>query len=101
MSESRDWIDLLERRERAAEAREALFVEQPGPSEGPDLGRAIAQARKDAGLSWEDLAERVGVSEKTLRRLEGAKREGHSLRLLQRIAEALQLHLDVGFKPRH
>lgn len=100
MSESKDWIDLLERRERAADAREALFVQQPGTPEVSHLGRAIAQARKAAGLTGEQLADRIGVSETTLRRLEGSEREGHSLRLLQRIAESLQMHLDVDFKPR-
>lgn len=96
MTDTRDWIDLLERRERAAEAREALGL-QAGETH---LGRAIASARRRAGLDVEELAERAGTSPNLLRRLEESAIDGHALHLLLRIAEVLGANLRLGFERR-
>lgn len=102
MTETRDWIDVLERREREAEARQAL-----GPSprrevrgERPHIGEALARARRAAGLSCYQLALRVGTSPALLERLEESAAEGHSLDLLLEVAEALEVDLHLEFTPR-
>jgi transcriptional regulator with XRE-family HTH domain len=99
MTDTRDWIDLLERRERAAEAREALNLE--ADEQGTDLGLALAQARRAVGVSVEELARRSGTSPGLLRRLEESVSEGHSLPLLLKVANALEMDLHVAFQPRH
>ncbi len=98
MTESKDWIDLLERRERAAEARDALLAQQAVAPEEVHLGRAITRARKISGLSLEELAEKIGTTSTTLRQLERSESSGHSLNLLKRVAEALSMQLNVGFQ---
>jgi len=98
MTDTRDWIDLLERRERAAEARAALPMEVE--EQDTDLGLALAQARRAAGLSLEELARRTGTSSTLLRRLEESPREGHSLDLLFTLADTLGMDMQVAFQPR-
>ena len=65
------------------------------------LNAAIAQriydARTKARLSQQALAERVGTKQPVIARLEDADYEGHSLSLLKRIADALDLELEVRF----
>lgn len=96
MTDTRDWIDLLERRERAAEARDALGM-QAGETH---LGRAIADARRGAGLDVEELAHLAGTSPNFLRRLEASAVELHALDLLLRIADVLGADLRLGFERR-
>jgi len=64
------------------------------------VARLIYDARTQAGLTQEELAERIGSKQPVVARLEDADYEGHSLTMLQRIAEALNLILDIRFVPR-
>lgn len=59
----------------------------------------IFAGRTGAGLSQKELAERVGTTQSVISRLEDADYGGHSLSMLQRIAEALGLRLDVSWSP--
>ena len=60
----------------------------------------IHDARTRAGLTQQELAELVGTKQPVIARLEDADYEGHSLSMLQRIAEALNRTLDIRFAPR-
>lgn len=64
------------------------------------VARLIYDARTKAGLTQEQLAERIGTKQPVIARLEDADYEGHSLTMLQRIAEALNLALDIRFVPK-
>jgi len=64
------------------------------------VARLIYDARAQAGLTQEELAERIGSKQPVIARLEDADYEGHSLTMLQRIAEALDLALDIRFVPK-
>lgn len=55
----------------------------------------IYQVRTDAGLSQVELAKLIGTSQPTIARLEDADYEGHSLSMLQRIAEALGKRIEI------
>ncbi|MEU3846944.1 helix-turn-helix domain-containing protein [Micrococcus terreus] len=58
------------------------------------LGRSLRAARREAGLTQVQLAELVGLSDRTVRDLEkGAG--GVSLAAALRTAEALGLHIEV------
>ena len=59
------------------------------------IAQMIYDARTEAGLTQAQLAELVGTSQSAIARLEDANYEGHSVRMLQKIAEALhkELHL--------
>lgn len=57
----------------------------------------IYQLRTSRGLTEAELASRVGTTQSVIARLEDADYEGHSLRMLQRIEEALGARLSVHF----
>jgi transcriptional regulator with XRE-family HTH domain len=61
------------------------------------VARLIHDARTRAGLTQAQLAQRVGTRQPVIARLEDADYEGHSLTTLERIAEALNLALDIRF----
>jgi ribosome-binding protein aMBF1 (putative translation factor) len=60
---------------------------------------AIYEARTAAGLTQAQLAERVGTTQSVIARLEDADYEGHTLRVLDRIATALGQRVEVTFVP--
>ena len=63
------------------------------------LGRLRA-ARAQAGLTQEQLADLIGTTQSAISRLEDSDYAGHSLGVLQRVGEALELELDVRFVGR-
>ncbi len=74
-----------------------------GRIETAKLGLRVAQmiydARTAAGLTQVQLAELVGTTQSVISRLEDADYEGHSLSMLQRVAEALHRQIDIRFVP--
>ena len=64
-----------------------------------DVAQMIYDARTAAGLSQEALADLIDSNQQTISQLEDADYEGHSLSMLQRIAEALKQELVVQFVP--
>jgi ribosome-binding protein aMBF1 (putative translation factor) len=63
------------------------------------VARLIYDARTRAGLTQTQLAELIDTKQPVIARLEDADYEGHSLSMLQRIAEALGQRLEVSFVP--
>jgi HTH-type transcriptional regulator/antitoxin HipB len=63
---------------------------------GADLGRAIAEARREQGLTQAALAERAGVSRGYLAQLETGK-SGRLLDLLVRVLRRLGAEITVTF----
>lgn len=61
-----------------------------------DLAILVAQMREAAGLSQAELAARIDTAQPVIARLENAEYEGHSLKMLEKIATAcgvtLKLH---------
>jgi len=57
--------------------------------------RTIYELRRGAGLSQKQLADMIGTTQSVISRLEDADYEGHSLSMLNRIAEALDKRLTV------
>ena len=61
------------------------------------VARMIYDARAEAGLTQKQLASLVDTTQSVIARLEDADYEGHSLSMLQRIAEALGKRVEIGF----
>ena len=65
-----------------------------------EVARLIYEVRTRAGLTQAQLAKLIGSKQPVIARLEDADYEGHSLSMLRRIAEALNLGLEVRFVSR-
>ena len=64
--------------------------------DAPSLGRAISDARKEAGLTQQDLAERLKVTRGTIVRLE----RGEAVSLVVAMRAIKVLGRDVALVPR-
>jgi ribosome-binding protein aMBF1 (putative translation factor) len=64
-----------------------------------EVSQMIHDSRTRAGLSQRQLADLIGSKQPVIARLEDADYEGHSLTMLQRVAEALEQRLEVRFVP--
>jgi ribosome-binding protein aMBF1 (putative translation factor) len=74
--------------------RQQAFEEQVSNRE---VAHRIFQLRQDAGLSQLELARRVGTTQSVISRLEDADYEGHSLAMLNRIADAMERRVEIRF----
>ncbi len=57
------------------------------------IGKRISNARKAAGLTQEELSEKIGISEKYLSRIECGK-QVPSITIIWRICEVLRISVD-------
>ncbi len=64
-----------------------------------DVSLQVASLRERAGLSQKQLAERLHTSQQQVSRLESPAYEGHSLRMLRKVARALGARLRVVIEP--
>lgn len=65
-----------------------------------DLALQLAAHRLRAGLSQNELAERVGTTQQQISRLESSSYRGHSLRMINRVADALGVDVVIALRPR-
>jgi DNA-binding XRE family transcriptional regulator len=64
------------------------------------LGRKIRALRESRGLSQAQLARALGTQGPAISRIEDADYDGHSLRILRKIADYFDQHLVVSFEPK-
>jgi transcriptional regulator with XRE-family HTH domain len=64
-----------------------------------DVALQIAALREQAGLSQKDLARKLKTSQQQISRLESPDYEGHSLRMLRRLAKVLHARVRVVLEP--
>ncbi len=67
-----------------------------------DLAILVAQMREAAGLSQAELARQIGTAQPVIARMENADYTGHSLKMLEKIADAcgVELKLHAQKKPK-
>jgi ribosome-binding protein aMBF1 (putative translation factor) len=63
------------------------------------VAQLIYDARTEAGLSQTDLARLIGTTQSVISRLEDADYEGHSLSMLNKIAQALNREVKIALVP--
>ena len=61
--------------------------------------RAMIKARLEQGLTQKDLAERIGMDQADISKLESGSR-APSLKLLKKLAEGLGMELRIHFVPK-
>ena len=64
-----------------------------------EVARLIYKARTAASLTQAQLADLIGSKQPVIARLEDADYGGHSLSMLQRIADALNQRIEISFVP--
>ena len=64
-----------------------------------EIAARIYESRSRAGLTQAELAARAGTTQSVIARLEDADYEGHSLRTLKKIAQALGQEIHLEFRP--
>ena len=64
-----------------------------------EMAQAIYDARNEAGLTQQKLADMVGTTQSAIARLEDFDYNGHSLSMVQRVAEALGRRVEVKLVP--
>lgn len=62
------------------------------------VARLIADYREEAGLTQKQLGELIGTTQSVISRLEDADYDGHSLTMLNKIAQALNKKLSIDMK---
>lgn len=96
MAKTKDALKILERVTGADAQLRELVTEE---TFNAHVARLIYQARTEAGLTQQQLAELVGTKQPDIARLEDADYQGHSLTMLHRIATALNQRLEIAFAP--
>jgi ribosome-binding protein aMBF1 (putative translation factor) len=64
-----------------------------------EVAQLIYQVRTQAGLTQQQLADRIGTKQSVIACLEDADYDGHSLSMLQRIAQAMNRRVEIHLVP--
>lgn len=97
MARTKNFSDVI-RSKLASNPDLAALVEEE--SFYAQLAEAICNARKAAGLTQSQLAERINTQQSVIARMEDADYHGHSLTQLRKIAGALDMTMAVDFFPK-
>ena len=92
-----DAVEVLHRRYYAGRPERLAALEEARAND--NVARKITALRLQAGLTQRQLAKLVGTTASVICRLESADYEGHSLAMLQRIADALKQRVEIRFVP--
>ena len=81
--------------------REERIAEREQTHREMALGEKIRRLREEAGMTQQQLARKLGTQPSAISRIEDADYDGHSISLLGRVADALDMLLLVDFAPKH
>ncbi len=82
-----DGVEILDRRYIRNDSEMKKMVDEE--FEKLQIGQQIYDLRKEANLTQDELADMVGTTGSVISRLESAEYDGHSLKMLERIAVSL------------
>ena len=91
-----DAVEILKRRTAKDPKLQELYEEE---KINLQAALAIRRAREAAGLTQGQLAEKIGTTQSVISRLEDADYEGHTLKMLERIAEVLDQRVVIHLEP--
>lgn len=93
-----DAVAILHRRLYKKDEKRRAELEQARLDDA--VARQLLALRTKEGLSQRELAKRVGTTASVICRLEDADYDGHSMSMLNRIAEALGYRVELRFVRR-
>jgi DNA-binding XRE family transcriptional regulator len=93
-----DGVKLLDRRYVRNDEDMKKLVEEE--FEKLKIGQQIYDLRKESNLTQDELADMVGTTGSVISRLESAEYDGHSLKMLERIAVALGKKVSISIVDR-
>jgi ribosome-binding protein aMBF1 (putative translation factor) len=96
MDKTKDAIKIIDKMTRTDPQLEAMVAVSTINAE---VAQLIYEARTKAGLTQKQLAELIGTKQPVIARLEDADYEGHSLSMLQKIAQALNQRVVIHLTP--
>ena len=96
MAKTSDALKILEALTEKDEALKEMVREA---SLNARVAQIIYDARTQAGLTQQQLADLIETKQSVIARLEDADYEGHSLTMLQRIAQALNQRVEIQLLP--
>jgi ribosome-binding protein aMBF1 (putative translation factor) len=96
MAKTSDALRILKRR-TGVDSRSDPRIKSVGRQY--DIAQMIYDARSKAGLTQQELARLIGTRQSVISRLEHADYEAHSLTMLERIADALDLQVELRLRP--
>ncbi len=91
-----DVVQILKRRIAADRELREIYEEE---KINYKAALAIRKAREAAGLTQAELAKKVGTTQSAISRLEDADYEGHTIKMLERIAEVLKRRVVILLRP--
>ena len=92
MAKTSNALKIIEKMSRTDPELQEIVAEA---SINAKVAQLIYEARTLAGLTQQQLADLIGTKQPVIARLEDADYEGHSLSMLQRIAQALNQRLEI------
>ena len=96
MKKTEDALEILKRRRVRDLELQNLYEEEKVNFQA---ALAIREAREAAGVTQEELANLIGTTQSVISRLENANYEGHTLKILERIANELKHRLIIHLEP--
>jgi len=93
-----DIIKVMHQRYIKGNKRRLAYIEQEKTR--LEIAQKIYELRTRANLTQEELAHRVGTKQSVISRLEDADYNGYTLKMLDKIAEAVHCYVKVEFVPQ-
>jgi len=92
---STDAVAIIHKRHYTGKPRRQAALEQERLN--AKVARGLYDLRVKSKMTQKQLAELVGTTPSVISRLENADYSGHSLSMIQRVASALDRHVDIRF----
>ena len=94
-----DIIKVMHQRYIKGNKRRLAYIEQEKTR--LEIAQKIYELRTQANLTQEELAHRIGTKQSVISRLEDADYNGYTLKMLDKIAEAVHCYVKVEFVPQN
>ena len=89
-------VEIMHKRYIKGNKKRLRYIEQE--TKRVEVAQQIYDIRKQAGLNQKEFAERVGMKQSVISRLENADYRGYKVDTLQRIAQAMNQELHIHFE---